>query len=65
LNPLSFDLTGEEKVEATEDGLKFGDCDQCAQDAGLRTEQIESAEYLAGHFVSGRCRLRRFPGTLP
>jgi hypothetical protein len=52
-NPLSYDLTGEEKVEASEAGLKYGDCDECALNAGLRVEQIESAEYLAGHFVSG------------
>ena len=52
-NPLSYDLTGDEKVEAGEAGLMYGDCDECALDAGLRVEQIESVEYLAGHFVSG------------
>lgn len=52
-NPLSYDLTGNEKIAASEAGLKYGDCDECALDAGLRVEQIESAEYLAGHFVSG------------
>lgn len=52
-SPLSYDLTGDEKIEAGEGGLKFGDCDQCALDAGLRVEQIESVEYLAGHIASG------------
>lgn len=52
-NPISYDLNGEERVEATEAGLKYGDCDECARDAGLRVEQIESVEYLTGHFVSG------------
>jgi hypothetical protein len=52
-NPLSYDLTGDEKIDAGEAGLKYGDCIDCALDAGLRLEQIESAEYLAGHFVSG------------
>lgn len=52
-NPLSYDLTSDEKIEASAAGLKYGDCDECALDAGLRVEQIESVEYLAGHFVSG------------
>ena len=52
-NPLSYDLNGDEKVAAGKAGLKYGDCDECALDAGLRVEQIESAEYLAGHVVSG------------
>ena len=52
-NPLFYDLTAREKVIAGEAGLKYGDCVECALDAGLRVEQVESAEYLAGHFVSG------------
>lgn len=52
-NPLSYDLTGDERVAAGEAGLKYGDCDECALDAGLRVEQIESAEYLGGHIASG------------
>ncbi|CUR54669.1 hypothetical protein NOCA2210019 [metagenome] len=52
-NPLSYDLTGDERVAAGKAGLKYGDCDECALDAGLRAEQIESAEYLAGHLASG------------
>lgn len=52
-NPLSYDLTGDEKVEAGEAGMKYGDCYDCAIDAGLRVEQIESVEYLAGHVASG------------
>ena len=53
LHPLSYDLTGDEKLEASEAGLKYGDCDSCALEAGLRVEQIESVEYLAGHVASG------------
>lgn len=52
-SPLSYDLTAHEKVEAGKAGLTYGDCDECAFDAGLRIEQIDSAEYLAGHFASG------------
>lgn len=52
-DPLSYDLTAREKVIAGEAGLKYGDCVECALDAGLRVEQVESAEYLAGHFASG------------
>lgn len=52
-SPLSYDLTGGEKLEAGRAGLIYGDCDQCALDAGLRMEQVESVEYLAGHFASG------------
>lgn len=52
-NPMSYDLTGDEKVEAFEAGLKYGDCYDCALDAGLRVEQVESVGYLAGHFASG------------
>lgn len=52
-NPLSYDLTSKQRVAASEAGLKFGDCDECALKSGLRVEQIESVEYLAGHFVSG------------
>jgi len=52
-NPLSYDLDSDEKRAAGEAGLKYGDCTECALDAGLRLEQIESPEYLAGHFASG------------
>ncbi len=52
-DPLSYDLTASEKLAATQAGMKYGDCEECAEDAGLRIEQIESAEYLAGHVVSG------------
>lgn len=52
-NPLSYDLTGNEKVAASKGGLEYGDCDKCALNAGLRIEQVESVEYLTGHFVSG------------
>jgi len=52
-NPLAYDLTGAEKIKASEAGMKYGDCYDCALDAGLRVEQIESVEYLAGHVASG------------
>jgi hypothetical protein len=52
-NPLSYDMTGTEKLNAGEAGLTYGDCYECAINAGLRIEQVESAEYLAGHFASG------------
>lgn len=52
-NPLAYDLSKSEKSAAGQGGLKFGDCYECALDAGLRVEQIESVEYLVGHYMSG------------
>ncbi|MAS55052.1 MAG: hypothetical protein CMJ44_10605 [Pimelobacter sp.] len=52
-NPLSYDLTGDERLAASAAGAKYGDCDECAIDAGLKVEQIESVEYLVGHVASG------------
>lgn len=51
--PWAYDLTDGEQVAAARGGLLYGDCYECAHDAGLRIEQVESAEYLAGHYVSG------------
>lgn len=51
-NPSSYDLSTSERVEAGKAGLKYGDCDECALDSGLKIEQLESVEYLAGHFAS-------------
>lgn len=52
-NPLSYDLTSTQKLDAAEAGAMYGSCDSCALEAGLVLEQIESAEYLAGHVASG------------
>ncbi len=52
-NPLSYDLDANEQLAAGEAGFRYGDCVECALDTGLRLEQIESPEYLAGHLASG------------
>lgn len=51
-SPLAYDLDGSEKAAAGAAGAKYGDCTTCALGAGLRIEQVESAEYLAGHVAS-------------
>jgi hypothetical protein len=51
-SPLAYDLDGSERAAAGAAGATYGDCTTCALDAGLRIEQVESAEYLAGHVAS-------------
>lgn len=51
-DPSAYDLTSGDRVAAGKAGLKYGDCDECALDSGVRIEQLESVEYLAGHVAS-------------
>lgn len=52
-DPLAYTLTAFEAGAATAAGGTFGDCESCARKAGIRDEQIQSVQYLAGHVASG------------
>lgn len=51
--PWSYDMSTRERLEAGEAGALWGSCHACAIDDGLRTEMLESTEYLVGHIASG------------
>lgn len=51
-DPMSYDLSVAQRAEAARAGALYGDCTQCALDAGLLDLQVESAEYLVAQLVA-------------